>query len=110
MSLYHSLRPRSYNVVVLLHVYDFGQSHTRRVWTFRDDALLNSVVRAGTSKPEILDQLLRSGADAHAWMQPEVEGRLSDEEDLSPSALALSTPLHAAIASDNLDMLSVLLD
>lgn len=43
-------------------------------------------------------------------MQPEVEGRLSDEEDLFPSALALSTPLHAAIASDNLNMLSVLLD
>lgn len=94
-------------------------SSRARLWTephkkgldySRDDTLPDSVVRAGTSNPEILDQLLRSGADAHAWMQPEVEGRLSDEEDLFPSALALSTPVPTAIASDNLHMLSVLLD
>lgn len=86
------------------------EPHKKGLDYSRDDTLLNSIVRAGTSNPEISDQLLRKGADAHTWMQPEAEGRLGNEEDLSPSALALSTPLHAAIASDNLNMLSVLLD
>jgi len=86
------------------------EPHKKGLDYSRDDALLNSVVRAGTSNPEILDQLLRGGADAQFWMQSEGDRQLEDEEDLSPSALALSTPLHAAIANDNLAMLSVLLD
>lgn len=86
------------------------EPHKKGLDYSRDDALLNPVVRAGTSNPEILDQLLRSGADAHFWMQSEFNKQLEDEDNLSPSALALSTPLHAAIANDNLAMLSVLLD
>jgi hypothetical protein len=76
----------------------------------RDDTLLNSVVRAGTSNPEILDLLLDGGADAQFWLQPDTNEQLRDEEHLSPSALALSTPLHAAIVSNNFTMLRVLLD
>ena len=86
------------------------EPHKKGLDYSRDDTLLNSVVRAGTSNPEILDLLLRGGADAQCWMQSGVRMQLEDEEDLFPSALALSTPLHAAIASDNLDMLSALLD
>jgi ankyrin repeat protein len=86
------------------------EPHKKGLDYSRDDALLNSVVRSGTSSPEILDQLLRSGADAHFWMNSEVNEQQEDEDNLSPSALALSTPLHAAIANDNLAMLSVLLD
>jgi hypothetical protein len=72
--------------------------------------LLHPVVRAGTSTPEILDQLLASGADASVWLKPDMPGSLPNEEELSSSALALSTPLHAAIASNNITMLHTLLD
>lgn len=71
--------------------------------------LLHPVVRAGTSTPEILDQLLASGADASLWLEPETPDKLPDEEELSSSALALSTPLHAVIASDNTTMIHHLL-
>jgi hypothetical protein len=67
-------------------------------------------VRAGTSSPEILVLLLDGGADAQFWLQPDTQEQLREEEHLSPSALALSTPLHAAIASNNLTMLRVLLE
>jgi hypothetical protein len=86
------------------------ERHKKSLDYSRDDALLNSVVRAGTSSPEILDLLLDSGADAQFWLQPDTNEQLKDKEHLSPSALALSTPLHAAIASNNLTMLRVLLD
>lgn len=86
------------------------EPHKKGLDHSRDDTLLNSVVRAGTSNPEILDQLLRNGADAQSWLRSDVDEQLKDEEDLSPSSLALSTPLHAAIASDNLDILRNLLD
>lgn len=76
----------------------------------RDELLLNSVVRAGTSIPGILDQVLRGGADASAWLRPDIVDRLADEESLTPSALDRSTPLHAAIASENMAMLRTLLD
>jgi hypothetical protein len=75
----------------------------------RDEVLFNAVVRAGTSTPEILDQLLADGADVSAWVGTENKDQLPDEEDLSPSALTLSTPLHAAIASFNTTMLRALL-
>jgi hypothetical protein len=76
----------------------------------RDEMLFNAVVRAGTSTPEILDQLLAAGADVSAWMGPDTKDQLLDEEHLSSSELALSTPLHAAVASFNMTMLTTLLD
>jgi ankyrin repeat protein len=72
--------------------------------------LLHPVIRAGTSTPDILDQLLASSADASLWLGPDVRDILPDEEELSSSALALSTPLHAAIASNNITMLRALLN
>lgn len=75
-----------------------------------DQQLLHSVVRAATSSPEILDQVLDSGADASLWLEPDIIDQLPDEEQLSSSALALSTPLHAAISNNNLDMLRALLN
>lgn len=90
-----------------------------RFWTeehkygfvYSDDAsLLNSVVRAGTSTPDILDQLLSSDADVSAWVARDVVDQLSEEAYLSPSALAGSTPLRAAIACKNMVMLRYLLD
>jgi hypothetical protein len=85
------------------------ERHKKGLDYSRDDTLLNSIVRAGTSSPEILDLLLDGGADAQFWQQPDTNEQLKDEEHLSPSALALSTPLHAAIAGNNLTMLRVLL-
>jgi len=76
----------------------------------RDEMLFNAVVRAGTATPDILDQLLAGGADVSAWVEPHINDQLPDEEHLSSSALALSTPLHAAIASFNTTMLQTLLD
>lgn len=75
-----------------------------------DEMLLNSVVRAGTATPAILDQLLESGADASAWLAPGVADQLPDEEHLTSSTLARSTPFHAAIASKNMWMLQALLE
>ena len=75
-----------------------------------EQQLLHPVVRAGTSTPEILDELLESGADASLWLESETPFSLLNEEELSSSALALSTPLHAAIASKNITMLHTLLD
>jgi len=75
-----------------------------------DEMLLNSVVRAGTATPDILDQLLESGADASAWLAPGVADQLPDEEHLTSSTLARSTPFHAAIASKNMAMLHALLE
>jgi hypothetical protein len=72
--------------------------------------LLHSVVRAGTATPGILDKLLRKGADASAWLEPGITERLPDEDQLSSSAFARSTPLHAAIMSNNMAMLRCLLD
>jgi hypothetical protein len=86
------------------------ERHKKGLDYSRDDALLNAIVRAGTSSSEILDLLLDGSADAQLWLQPSTDEQLKDEECLSPSALALSTPLHAAIASNDLTMLRVLLD
>jgi hypothetical protein len=86
------------------------ERHKKGLDYSRDDTILNSVARAGTSSPEILDLLLDGGADARFWLQPGTNEQLKDEEHLSPSALALSTPLHAAIANNNLTILRVLLE
>jgi hypothetical protein len=81
-----------------------------------ESAQLHSVVRAGASTPEILDLLLNAGlgpdgsnADASFWRNPTDLSTLPEEKDLSPSSLAISSPLHTAIAFDNMDMLHVLL-
>jgi hypothetical protein len=84
-----------------------------------DSAQLHSVVRAGASTPEILDMLLcygddaddgsKNSADARFWKETEVLSSLPDEKDLSPSSLAISTPLHSAIAFGNMSMLRSLL-
>jgi hypothetical protein len=77
---------------------------------FADDMLLHSVVRAGTATPGIFDTPLRKGANASAWLEPGITERLPDEDYLSPSTLARSTPLHAAIMSKNMTILRCLLD
>jgi ankyrin repeat protein len=84
-----------------------------------DSAQLHSVVRAGASTPEILDVLLcygddaddnsKNSADARFWKETEVLSSLADEKDLSPSSLAISTPLHSAIAFGNMSVLRSLL-
>jgi hypothetical protein len=75
-----------------------------------DQQLLQSVVRAGQSTPEILDQLLCNDADASLWLKLKIPDVLPNEDELPSSALALSTPLHAAIAHNNISMLRALLD
>ena len=82
-----------------------------------ESAQLHSIVRAGASTPEILDLLLDGGigpdgrnANASFWKDPAILTVLPEEGDLSPSSLAISTPLHSAIAFDNMDMLRALLD
>jgi len=81
-----------------------------------ESAQSHSVVRAGASTPAILDLLLDAGlgsdgsnADASFWKDPAIVTSLPEERDLSPSYLATSTPLHTAIAFDNMDMLRSLL-
>lgn len=85
------------------------EPHKRAMDYSRDEMLFNAIVRAGTSTVEILDQLIAGGADVSAWVGPDTKDELPDEEYLSSSALALSTPLHAAIASYNTTMLRALL-
>lgn len=74
-----------------------------------EEALYHSVVMAGLSTPDILDKLLGAGADTSAWRNPGTTVP-PNEEDLQPSQLSISTPLHAAIATKNLTMLHALLD
>jgi ankyrin repeat protein len=74
-----------------------------------EKVLYHSVVMAGQTTPEILDQLLNAGADSSAWR---TSGMISlpSEDELQPSQLSISTPLHTAIATNNLSMLRALLD
>jgi hypothetical protein len=74
-----------------------------------EEALYHSVVMAGQTTPEILDQLLDAGADSSAWR---TSGMISlpSEDVLQPSQLSVSTPLHTAIATNNPSMLHALLD
>lgn len=74
----------------------------------KDEALLHSVVRAATTTPEILDHVLAAGADTSAWTQ--VPAPMLQEKQLSPSGASISTPLHAAIATCNTNMIQSLLD
>lgn len=64
---------------------------------------------AGLSTPEILDQILESGADTSAW-RGNKRISLPEEDELQPSQVAISTPLHTAIATNNCVMLRALLD
>lgn len=75
-----------------------------------DLAQWHSVVKAGTSMPEIFDQLLDAGADITAWCDPLSVSLPQEEEELLPSQLCISTPVHAAIASENHTMLQKLFD
>lgn len=80
-------------------------------------AQLHSIVRAGASTAEILELLLnaddgsgRCSADASFWRDIATVSSLPEEEQLTPSSLAISTPLHSAIATNNMAMLRSLLD
>lgn len=84
-------------------------SHCLEVDHSTDEALYHSVVMAGLSTPEILDQLLEAGSDTSAWLAHDTAS-LPEEDDLLPSQAAISTPLHTAIAFDNMIMLRTLLD
>ena len=75
----------------------------------RDVAQWHSVVRAGSATPEILDQLLDAGADITAWSYPSSNSLPEEEEELQPSQLCISTPIHAAIAAENHVMMQKLL-
>lgn len=81
-----------------------------------ESAQLHSVVRAGASTMEVLDILLdddrvsnRSNADASFWKDSVTLDSLPEELDLTPSSIAISTPLHSAIAFGRIDMLQGLL-
>lgn len=75
------------------------------------EAMLNSVVYAGASTEHILDQVLEHGADTSSWRESSTStmDELPEEEELASSALAISTPLHSAIAAENMKMLCILL-
>lgn len=84
----------------------FWTSPYRMIIDHSDDvAQWHSVVKAGTSTPEIFDLLLDAGADITAWCEPTDSPLPEEEEELLPSHLCISTPIHAAIASENHDML-----
>lgn len=70
--------------------------------------MLHSVVRAATTSPEILDQIIRAGADISEWL--EVPTRLPRAGHLTHSGASVATPLHAAIATRNTVMVQALLD
>jgi hypothetical protein len=70
----------------------------------------HSLVKAGTSTPAILDQLMDAGADITAWCDPINDPLPDEEEELQPSQLCISTPIHAAIAAENRVMLHKLID
>lgn len=70
----------------------------------------HSVVKAGILTPEIFDQLLDASADTTAWCEPANDSLPKEEEELSPSQLCISTPVHAAIATGNRVMLQKLFD
>lgn len=72
-------------------------------------AQCHSVVKAGLSTPDILDQLLDAGADISAWCDP-VDTALPEEDELKPSQVSISTPVHTAIATKNYAMLRKLFD
>jgi ankyrin repeat protein len=76
----------------------------------RDSAQWHSVVKAGTATSEILDLLLDAGADITAWCEPTDDPLPKEEEELQPSQLCISTPVHAALASGNRGMLQKLFD
>ncbi|KAK4495651.1 hypothetical protein PRZ48_012919 [Zasmidium cellare] len=71
--------------------------------------LLHSLIMSARSTTEILDLMLQAGADTSAWM-PGYPEDLSREDSMSPSSHCVSTPLHAAIDSDNLTVLDGLLE
>lgn len=86
------------------------EPHKRAMDYSRDEMLCSATVKAGTSTVEILDQLIAGGADVSAWVGSDTRDQLPDEEYLSSSALAITTPFHAAIATFNTTMLRALLD
>ena len=70
----------------------------------------HSLVKAGAATPEILDQLLDAGADTTAWRDPISDSLPEEEEELEPSQLCISTPIHAAVAAENRAMVQKLFD
>lgn len=70
----------------------------------------HSLVKAGAATPEILDQLLDAGADTTAWRDPISDSLPEEEEELEPSQLCISTPIHAAVAAENRAMVQKLID
>lgn len=69
------------------------------------DEMHSLVAAARRLSTQILDRLLRAGADTSFWMSKE-----STEPDYpTPSSLAVTTPLHAAIESGNISMIHHLL-
>ncbi|KAF2167830.1 hypothetical protein M409DRAFT_21977 [Zasmidium cellare ATCC 36951] len=71
--------------------------------------LLHSVLMAARTTTEILEVILRAGADGSAWTTSQPD-ELPSEDLLRPSALCVSTPLHAAIDSGNALVLDALPD
>lgn len=71
---------------------------------------LHSLVMAGDTTPAIFKLLLDAGADASFWTGTETPSKLPPDNDLTPSALCLSTPLHNAVSGGNLSMIRLLLD
>ncbi|KAE8453199.1 hypothetical protein EG329_011266 [Mollisiaceae sp. DMI_Dod_QoI] len=84
-------------------------------WTFasatipnrfpKGDEMHSLVVAARYHSTKILDRLLEAGADASSWTSQ----RSDIPESPTPSSLAISSPLHAAIAARNVGMIAHLL-
>jgi len=89
----------------------------QRFWTERDlvpldfekngDAMPALVGAAKVGSVEIFDRLHKAGADASFWFPP--DGSMPKPHG-TLSSLAVSTPLHAAIAGSHHDMLDHLLE
>lgn len=84
-------------------------------WTFanammldrypKGDEMHSLVAAARHPSTEMIDKLLETGADASSWIYSQIE----ISEDPMPSNLAISSPLHAAVATENVGMISHLL-
>lgn len=96
-----------------------GRTTTTQFWTSPHRMIIDhldvvaqwhSVVRAGVATPEIFDLVLDAGADITAWCEPTNDSLPEEEEELLPSQLCVSTPVHAAIASEDHAMLPKLFE
>ncbi|CZR62980.1 uncharacterized protein PAC_12877 [Phialocephala subalpina] len=84
-------------------------------WTFanammlgrypKGDEMHSLVAAAMHPSTEMIDKLLETGADASSW----IYSQIGISEDPMPSNIAISSPLHAAVATENVGMISHLL-